>query len=135
MLRSGRRKQQELAEREAAGENLWTKWFSDKARVKIKLAAADTIGKYAADDVYSHAHGLLCRQWGQERFSTASHNITSDLISALQGGEEDLVADVIEALYAAITHVSMYGGSSALSRPVAGPVYFADRVNVILREE
>jgi len=134
MLRSGRKRQQELAEREAAGENLWTKSFSEGTRVKIKLAAADTIGIHAADDVYGFAHGLLCRQWGQEKFITASVNSTTDLIGALQIGDDDLVADVIEAVYSAILF-TLQNFSSGRARPVAGPKAFAERVNDILREE
>jgi hypothetical protein len=59
VLRSGRNREQDLAEREAAGENLWTKTFSEETRVKIKLAASDTAGRYARDDVYFFAHALL----------------------------------------------------------------------------
>jgi hypothetical protein len=133
VLRSGRRRQQEMAEREAAGENLWTKSISEEARVKVKLAAADTIGD-VADGVYRYAHGLLCREWGQERFITASTNATSDLIGALQLGDDELVTDVIEALYEGIRYCALdfsyYG-----PRPVAGPGYFAEQINRILQHE
>jgi hypothetical protein len=133
MLRSGRRRQQELAEREGAGERLWTSAFTDEVRTKIKLAAADTIGGYG-DDIYGYAHGLLIRQWGCDQFTTQATTTTGDLMGALKLGDNDLVADVVEALYAAIAYHT-YGYGHAAYQPAAGPGYFADEVNRIFREE
>ena len=49
-------------------------------------------------------------------------------------GDDELVADVVEALYAAIKHAVESFSTSAI-RPVAGPKSFADHVNRILREQ
>jgi hypothetical protein len=134
LFRSGRRRQEEIAEREAAGENLWTTDFSREVRVKIKLAAADTIGSYAGNDVYTYAHGLLARAHGQEKFTTRATNQTSDLIGTLTLGDDEIVPDVVESLYEAIRHFTRdFVGFAQV--PIAGPDYFAEQVNRILREE
>ncbi len=101
MLRSGRKRQQEFAAREAAGESLWTDEFSPEVRVKIKMAMADTIG-YSENSIYMQARGLLVRQHGQERFTTKATNDVGGFIGALTIGYDDMVADGVEAFYAAL---------------------------------
>jgi hypothetical protein len=73
----------------------------------------------------------LSRQWGRDSFSAAGGDSTTDLLGGLKAGEDDLVADIIEAIYLGIRASMETSGE----RPVAGPDYFASRVNQILREE
>jgi|SRR6516165_1185184 len=67
MLRSARKRQRELAEREAAGESCWTKELTLEVRTKINFAAADTIGHSARAYVYPDAHGVLVKQRGSDQ--------------------------------------------------------------------
>ena len=98
----GRKRQQEMAQREAAGENLWTSEFSNQVRVEIKLAASDAVGYSRRDDL-NYTDALLLRQYGQDRFTTQATTQTSDLIGALRIGDDDRVADVVEALCTSLT--------------------------------
>jgi hypothetical protein len=133
-LRSGRRRQRELVEREAAGESFWTTDFTPEVRTKVKLAAADTIGHTAGDKVYPYAHGLLTRQWGRNRFTAAASNPTEDVIGALTVGDSEMVPDVIEALGVSIDFF-IHNHQQPWERPTAGIGYFSNEMNRIFREE
>jgi hypothetical protein len=98
------------------------------------LAAADTIGASAGSDIYPYAHGLLIRQHGRDRFTTNSIDETSDLIGALILGDDDVVADVVEALYAAIRFCAE-GFNPYMMVPAFGTKFFATEINRIFREE
>ena len=133
LLRSGRKRPQQMAECEAVDAETWTEGFTDAVRVKIKLVAADAIGNNGSP-AYPYANGLLCWQRGFYCSNSNALDPTHDVIAALCTGDDDMVTDVVEVLYAAIEACGMvlFRFNSVSDHT---PGFFASEVNRILREE
>ena len=95
--------------------------------------AADAIGNNGSP-AYPYANGLLCWQRGFDRSNSNALDPTHDVIAALCTGDDDMVTDVVEALYAAIEACGMvlFRFNSVSDHT---PGFFASEVNRILREE
>jgi hypothetical protein len=121
-LFSERKRLQNLRDREEAGESFWTEDFSPEVRMKVKFALADCCNTEQIT-VADYAHGLIIRDSGVQRLTTASTGPVSDLFGALAIGDNDMVATVIESLYVAME--LHWGGSGSM---VAGPSTFEAKV-------
>jgi hypothetical protein len=125
----GRRKRQaDLAAREAAGESFWTDEFEQRARAQIVHALRDAAGDFS--EYYKSARGMILRDEGM--FCLVDHRLAAgdDLIQYVMRCADEDVPTVIEAVLAALT-------DPYTNHPVGnagGAKYFELMLTVILRE-
>lgn len=128
MFFSRRKRLQELANREAAGESLWTDVFDGTSRAKLVLL----MQSLTADDYPRGGRLILARTHvlhdvGQFFLSDGHADPVTDLIGAVLNGDSDIVATVIEAVYLTLVRDT----NGYVSKDHAS---FGNRVNEVLRE-
>lgn len=130
MLFSRRRRQAELAAREAAGESFWTSSFEERARRRIVFAAIDGAGGLGADMYFKVARDKILRDEGNFFLTRPGISDRTDIIACLVEGPDEMVVTAIEAFSVALT-TDMVNNQTGNWH---GGATFDSTVNTVLRE-
>lgn len=109
MLFRRRKRQEELARREVAGEDLWTSNFDDRIRVRlVHLLRTTTNEEYplSEGDRLRAARAAILEEEGLfflEKPGASPSDQLEDVVFAVLRGDTDMVATIIEAVYRALT--------------------------------
>jgi len=128
VLHSRRKRQQSLAEREAAGESFWSENFDHAARNKILMAfqtATENVDRF-----FEVARLAIMRDEGLLHLSNGNWHPVADLTGYLLACPDDMVPTVIEAMSLACSNQALFA-STGIYESVK---YFDLTVNVVLRE-
>jgi len=128
MLHHERRRLAEIAEREAAGENLWTDKFNGNFRVKLRRAMAETT--HDKDEFIRFARWEVMKEVGLNSLLGMRSNFRMDFDHFIENGTDAMMPTVIEAFMRACSDgelQSMTGIPDADGE--LGP-----RINSLLRE-
>lgn len=98
MLYSARRREQELAQREAAGESFWTESFDSALRTKLVFAFRDSLPEQHSYIPYEVVRGLLVRHLGVQYLVRSSNSDQTDVEQFLMAADDEFVPDVLEAM-------------------------------------
>ena len=101
MLFFRRKRQEELARREAEGETFWTKKFDESIRTKIVLAFNDAGGDYL-DHYSTFARHLIRQDVGLLFLTNPNLSDTQDLFNYVLSCRDEMVPTAIEAMAAAL---------------------------------
>jgi hypothetical protein len=101
MLHHRRKRLEELAKRESAGDSFWTKKFDKTVRLKILHALRDSTDTYP-EEVARIARELILRDVGLAYLQNPQGNAWADTVSYLLNCDDDMVPTIVEAIYEAI---------------------------------
>ncbi len=105
MLHSLRKRLQEFAEREAAGESLWTPAFSERARTRILHVYQRIVGgaMYVTPTaIFAEARRRIVEQEGKFALVPGATKPADDFFRYFQQCPDDMFPTVIEALLGAV---------------------------------
>ncbi|WP_439380521.1 hypothetical protein [Amycolatopsis lexingtonensis] len=125
ILHRHRKRLEELAKREAAGESLWTASFDEKVRTKIAHAFSD-FSSGSIIDTATIARGLILREEGLFFLCQPRETEWGDLGKYLMACDDEMIPTVIEAMSIAIRECE-YTGWQADEQ-------FDQQMSTILRE-
>lgn len=103
MLHSQRKRQQEYAEREAAGESLWTLTFDDRTRTRIMHVFNRAQGRTdtSPHDLFTRAHRLICEAEGKHFLAIQGASPAGDFERYYNVCPDIMFPTVLEALWRA----------------------------------
>jgi hypothetical protein len=101
VLHSRRKRQEELARAEAAGQVFWTDTFDERARVRLWHAFTDCSSHYLSD-TSTAARSLICRDEGLLYLVASHHPHVEDFGRYLMEGPNEMVPSCIEAMLQAL---------------------------------
>lgn len=131
MLYGRRKRLAEMAEREAAGESLWTDEFDEQARRKIVLIAQKAVGQnYGSGAFYEVARDAVLMDEGRFFLCEKYMHAEEDLLNHVLRADDEGVVDAVEALSGALHTQRLQGAASNY----AGGEYFDLMVATVLRE-
>jgi hypothetical protein len=128
VLHSRRKRLQELAAREAAGESFWSDKFDEAARTKI-LIAFQTATQNCVP-FFEAARLAILRDEGMLHLVDGNWQPVQDLLAYLLNCRDDMVPTVIEAMSQACSSRSLIAGTGVYD----SVGYFDRTANVVLRE-
>src|SRR5262245_23399467 len=137
MLHSLRRRLAEMAEREAAGESLWTPAFSDRVRTRILHALHRTVGNpvsVSVPAIFAEAQRLVREQEGVFTLTGERRSPSDDFLEYLQLCPDDMYPTLIEALIPALDRADQVE-NQVMSYPEFWAHNFTNAVNEILAQE
>ena len=106
MLHSLRRRLQESAERESAGESLWTEEFSERTRTRILHILTRTVGAFTITnmrEVAGSARSLILEQEGLDNLA-GNGNPEPDFLTYVRFCPHDMFPTVVEASIMALAY-------------------------------
>lgn len=124
MLYSRRKRLQDLADREAAGESFWTEYLDERARGRLAQELSHfqrLVWERRYSDVLSPARAHVLREEGLLRLAGPA-NSEADVAKCMASSEPDLVFSLIEAVAEQI-------------RGQGIPESFDQAISTVLREE
>ena len=105
MLYERRKRQEDLARRESAGESLWDEGFDEPARVRlVHCLQALSTARGETTRYLRRAHQLICSELGLFHFDGDPGAVSrgqpeKDLIAGLLQGDAERVATIIESVW------------------------------------
>ena len=110
MLYSERKRLKDLSEKEAAGNNVWTKKISSALRQKVIWCVESYGGNInyydpqrGSDSIFGYAHLVLTRDLGVTELH-GYRNANSDFIAHVRNCTDDEFPDAIESLYRGLSN-------------------------------
>jgi hypothetical protein len=137
MLYARRKRQEALAEAEAAGESFWSTQFNKQARMKLVHAFRDACPESLQEKYAELARGLILRDEGLPYLTNEDVRYEVDLLNFVMTCHDFIVPTTIEAIAVAFTTpLSRMGGGQSHSGPYrsADRQNFTSTVNTVLRE-
>lgn len=137
MLHSLRRRLEQFAEREAAGESLWTPEFSERARSRIMHVVRRIDGESSMSTInqlFGEAHRLIVEQEGGFSLTGSTQAPSADFFAFYQACDDDMFPTVLEALVLAFD-ASDNANLNYMPYKQGWSTRFANSVNEILAQE
>ncbi len=133
MLHLERKRIEELAKREAAGESLWTDSFSEPVRTKIFYAYLDTAGDYRQNGQI-HARGLILRDLGLFVLHSRQHNELTDFFDYFMDCKSSEFPTVVEALIESLRLTEKNSYDHMHPNPASYEKFTQEVMGILLRE-
>ncbi len=128
MLHARRRRRDELARLEAAGEVFWTDDFSEASRNRLLLYYRDFASDFSPHGL-SFARDAILRDEGRLYLAKPQSSSQQDMASFLLTCDSNMMPTVVEALHLSLTYGNRY------PQPPHGAQHlFAHGVKIVLRE-
>ena len=128
MLHARRRRRDELARREAEGEDFWTDEFSEASRNRLLLYYQDCASDFSPQGM-SLARDAILRDEGKLYLAGPQSRSHEDMATFLLTCDSAMMPTVVEALHLSLTYGSRYPQPPYGAQPL-----FAHGVKVVLRE-
>jgi len=132
VLHRQRARLEDTAKREAAGESLWTKEFSNNVRVKLHFVIADCFRWSAGGEllagVSTSARRVILREEGLLQLSAGSTSEAGDFWKFFYEASDDWMPTLVEAIIQALR-------SARLCEPGTVAYGIEEGINLILLED